>query len=117
MKARAITSEVILSSIRTRSDNSVGLSFSTPELASDEVLAFLELRNRNLKMLLQPMDGEAVELKEVKSELDEKTPAQRARAVLFLLWKQQNEAVEFETFYRQKMNAIIEQLKSKLNPT
>ena len=32
------------------------------------------------------------------------------------LWKQQNEAVEFETFYRQKMNAIIEQLKSKLNP-
>jgi len=113
---KAITCEVILSGLRTKSDNSLGISFSTPELKPDEVLAFVELRNINLKMLLQPMAGDAVELKEIKTELDEKTPGQRMRAVIFLLWKQENEAIDFEVFYRAKMNGLIEHLKLKLNP-
>ena len=62
------------------------------------------------------MGEEIAELKEVKTELDEKTPGQRMKAVLFLLWKQQNEAIDFDVFYKQKMNGLIEHLKLKLNP-
>lgn len=114
---KAISTEAILSGVRTRSDNSLGLNFVTPELTPDEVLAFIECRNRNLKILIQPMDEQPEAIKEVKSELDEKTPSQRLRACLFIAWRQEDHAVEFEVYYRQKMNGIIEHIKAKLQPT
>jgi len=113
---KAITTDAILTSASTRADSSLGLRFATPELQPAEKTAFFELLNRNLKLLIQPIDEPAVELTEVKGQLDEKTPSQRLRAVLFLLWKQENQAIDFEVFYREKMNGIIEHLKTKLNP-
>lgn len=113
---KAISTEAILTSVRTRNDNSLSLTLVSPELAPAEMLAFIECRNRNLKVIFQPVGEDIEALIEVKSELDEKTPSQRLRAVLFVLWKQENEAVDFEVFYRQKMNGIIEHLKLKLQP-
>lgn len=113
---KAITCDVILTSARTRSDGSLGISFATPELPAESKTAFFELLNQNIKMLLQPLAGDAVELHDVKGSFDEKTPSQRLRAVLFCLWKQENEAIDFEVYYRTKVNGIIEHLKLKLNP-
>lgn len=113
---KAVTCDVILMGASTKLDGSLALRLTTPELRPDEKLTFLELQGKNLKMLLQPVEGDAVELKEVKGELNEKTPAQRLRATLFVLWKQQNEAIDFEVFYRSKMEGIIEHIKAKLNP-
>lgn len=107
---------MILTSASTRSDGSLGLRFATPELEPADKTAIFELQGVNLKMLLQPENGEVLELKEVKSEFDEKTPSQRLRSVLFILWKQEAEAIDFEVYYRQKMSGIIEHLKIKLNP-
>ena len=50
---------------------------------------------------------------EVRPE-DYKSPAQRMRAVLYRLWEQGGHKTEFEDFYCAKMDAIIEQLKTKL---
>ena len=57
-------------------------------------------------------------------EFDTKTPAQRMRAVLYRLWEQtspkekgeQGEMVyvEFELFYKRKMNEMINHFKTKL---
>lgn len=116
MPAKAITCEVILTGASTRADKSLGLRLATPELLPDEKSAIFELQGLNLKMLLQPMNTETYELKEVKGQLEEKTPSQRLRAVLFCLWRQEKEAIDFETFYRQKINGIIEHLKLKLEP-
>ena len=115
--SKALSCPVILSSASTRADGSVGIRLSTPELKPEEKTAIFELQGLELTMFLKPADGQMTDLVEVKSELEEKTPSQRLRAVLFLLWKQQADAVEFEQFYRQKMNGIIEHLKLKLNPT
>lgn len=111
---------MILTGASTRNDGSLGLRFSTPELSPAEKTAIFELQNKNLKMLIQPMDGEISEIQEVKAGLDEKTPSQRLRGVLFLLWKQQTketdlEVMSFEVYYRQYMERLIESAKNKLH--
>lgn len=114
--SKAITSDVILTSASTRADGSLGLRFSTPELNPSEKTVFFELLNQNLKMLLQPKDGEPAELKDVKKEFECKTPSQRLRAVLFVAWKQAKEPGEFEDFYRKKVEFFIDDIKSHLQP-
>lgn len=113
---KAVTCPVILSSAATRSDGSLSLKFSTPELEASEKTAFFELLNLNLKLLLQPADGVPVELKEVKGQFDKKTPSARLRAVLFVFWKQADGTGDFEDFYRKRIDDVIELFKKKLEP-
>ena len=108
---------MILTSASTRVDGSLSLRFSSPELRPDEKTAFFELLNVNLKMLLQPVDGEPVELKEVKGLLDEKTPSQRMRGCLYVLYRQKcPPGKTFDSFYLDNMNRLIEDIKSQLEP-
>lgn len=44
-----------------------------------------------------------------------KTPSQRLRAVIFLLWEQSGKKVDQDEYYEIVMEKIIEQMKSKLN--
>ncbi len=111
---KALSSKVIITNVSTRVDGSVGIRLSTPELQPEEKTAIFELQGIELRMLLHPSDQTEVELKEVKADLSEKTPSQRLRSVLFIAWKQNNEAIDFEVFYRQKMNGIIERIKLSL---
>ncbi len=113
---RAITCPVILGRVSTRSDGSLTLSFSTPELKPDEKVAFMEVQNSNLKMLLQPSDNDPAELKEVKGQFDTKTPGQRLRSVLYIYWKQADGTGEFENFYRRQIEEIINNIKQRLEP-
>jgi hypothetical protein len=110
---KAITCPVILTGASTRVDGSIGLKFATPELSASDKAAFFELLNLNMTMLLQPSGEEPKELKEVKGEFDTKTPGQRLRAVLYVLWKETDGTGEFEEFYRRRMNSIIDKIKEK----
>lgn len=111
---KALTCPVILTGAATRADGSLSLRFSTPELSPDEKVAFMEIQNTNLKMLLQPSESEPAELKEVKGQFDRKTHSQRLRSVLFILWKQADGTGDFEEFYRRRMEDIINTVKTKL---
>lgn len=114
---KAITSPVIIEGVSTRKDGSLGLRLTTPELDSEAKLAFLELQNKNCKILIQPdtgMEG----LKEVKGEFDKKSHSQRLRAVFFVYWKHLREinqcGLSFEQLYAQEMEKLIENVKAKL---
>lgn len=113
---KAVTCPVILTGASTKNDSSLALRFATPELSPEEKTAFFELLNLNLKMLLQPADGVPSELKEVKGEFDRKTPGQRLRASIFVLWKQQAEPGEFDAFYLRRMEELIQQIQQQLEP-
>ena len=112
---KAISCEMIMTSASTRTDGSLGLRFSTPELPPADKTAFFEIQNLNLKVLLQPLNAVA-DLHEVKAEFEEKTPSQRLRATIFVYWKQQKEPGEFEMFYKRQMEKLIDFIKTKLNP-
>ena len=64
----------------------------------------------------QPPDPEAVTIPDVVQEFkNDKTPSERLRAVLYVLWEQQKPLViTFDAFYRAEMDRIITHYKGKL---
>jgi hypothetical protein len=113
-----LKTDVILDGCSTRTDGSLGLRLSTPELEPSEMTRFFQLRGRECVLLLQPKDSLPDEaFTDVKGQFDQKTPSQRMRSVLYLIWKQENKAIEFDLFYRQKMDGMIQHLKDQLEPT
>ena len=105
----------IITGIRSKVDRSLGLTLSTPKLSTEERAEFMNLQGISCMATFQPLE-EKVESLEIKGEVSTKTQSQRIRAVLFLLWRQAGEKEDFEDFYRNKTEQIIEHLKSKLDP-
>lgn len=48
------------------------------------------------------------------AEPDMKTPSQRLRGVLFVLWEQTGAQGDFDTYYRRIMESLINKYKEKL---
>ncbi len=111
---KRIQVNTIITGIRAKVDGSLGLTLSTPELNPDEKVAFMQLQNMDCKCLFEPV-GEKSDLLEVKGETETKTSSQRLRAVIYILWDQTGKTGDFETFYKQKMEQIIDWIKQKLN--
>lgn len=116
--SKALTTDAIITSASTRADGSLSFRVSTPELSSEEKVALIDLAQKPLRLLIQPLDGQPEAMVEVKGKLAEKTPSQRLRAVIWHWWKQggAGEVTSFEPFYQSKVEGLIEQVKSKLNP-
>lgn len=110
---KSIQTNAIITGIRARVDGSLGITLSTPELNSEEKVAFMELQNINCQTLFQPLE-EKTDLIEVKGETETKTSSQRLRGCIYVLWEQQGKKGEFEIFYKSYMEKIIDWVKSKL---
>lgn len=102
-----------ITGIRAKVDRSLGISINTPELTSEEKVAFMELQNINCRMLIEPLEEKA-DLIEVKGETQTKTSSQRLRGCLYVLWEQKGKEGTFEDFYRTYMEKIINWIKQKL---
>jgi len=103
-----------MGSITSRADHSVAFKVITPELRPSEAGALMQLHGRSCCVTVKPHDGSEAEPLKVTTERDRKTQAQRLRAVLFLLWKQQGEQGLAEHFYETRMEQIIESIKANL---
>ena len=102
-----------ITSLSSRADRSLRLSVVTPELSSKERALFMEYQNVNSDFLVEPID-EHDGVIDIEAEYEGKTPSQRLRAVIFILWKQKGEKGSFNTFYEQVMEAAINKVKEKL---
>lgn len=113
---KAIKVNVILGSVRSRKDGSLGLTLETPALSSAEKAAVFDLQNLSCEMLLNPIDtSDDCELVTINTDLNMKSPSQRLRSVLFVLYRQLNSLDSFQEFYVKQMEKMIEHFKSKLN--
>ena len=117
--------------VSTLADGSLRIYIGTPELSNETMVNVFSLIKRPGYVLIStnPLNQgqvDAVEKATINAEFNEKTPSQRLRAVVFKLWektqpKQINgdsgemEYVDFDLFYKRKMNEIINHLKTKLN--
>lgn len=79
-----------------------------------EKVAMMSLQGLLTEVLIYPKEERNVDVVEVTTGLEHKSPSQRMRAVLFLLWKEAKTDEPFETFYGKRMESLIEWLKSKL---
>ena len=114
MKALSLESQ--LTSVSTRSDGSLALRFATPELDPVAKTAIFEIQGKNIKLLMQPMDGTPDELIDVKKEFQTNTPSMRLRACLYVSWEQSNKPGEFDDYYRHRMEYFINEVKQNLQP-
>lgn len=110
---KTISTDVIITSLRSKVDRSISMSITTPELTAEEVAYFFQLQGSSLEMLLSPKDEEAPTVK-IDKDLNSKSQSSRIRAILYILWKQDNEDMDYETYYKAKTEKIIEHLKSKI---
>lgn len=103
---------------RLRKDGSASISFDTRELTAEEIFSIMGLRHAEGWMTFSPNQDD-VEVPEENAEVDTKTPSQRLRSVLYVLYKKDMEENKFvglfETFYKERMEKIIEMLKRKLD--
>lgn len=90
--------------IETHADKTLGVKLFLRELPAEEM---------GLLMSAYMAGHEGVEIEEVKTD-GLKTPSERLRSVIFVLWEQTTKDKNFETFYIEIMDKIIEMIKRKL---
>lgn len=110
---KAIAHHAVITSIRSKTDRSISYTVSSPELSSQEKSLFFELQNLNVNITIEPL-GEEAPIQKIDKEVNQKSPSQRLYAVFFLLWKQNKPEEDFETYYRNQMEIIIDHFKEKL---
>lgn len=111
---KTINLNVIINGVRAKVDRSLGLSLSTPELSPAEKAYFMELQGVNLDATFKPVDEPQTEPVKIDKEISQKTPSQRFRGVLFVVWKELGCKEDFETFYKSEYEKIIGYYKKKL---
>lgn len=114
----AIKLPAIFSGIRSRVDRSYTLTFSTRELGGSDASTLLDMQQSECWLVISPDDSiDSVDVPKTKPDAgtSQKSPGQRLRAVLFVLWSQVGKPGDFEDYYRQRMERIIEQFKAKLD--
>jgi hypothetical protein len=113
---KAIVMPAIFTRFSSRVDGSLGFSGSTPELSTIEKCAIFDLQNKNVRLLIEPMDYATDGKVEIKNPLGGKTPSERLRGVLFVLFRQKKIAGTYDEFYVKQMETVIQTFKDQLEP-
>jgi len=107
-----------ISRVQTMADGGLRLFVDTQEVGPEDKGLIMGLHKKLGWFLFAETALEkedTLDLPEIKFEKGEKTPSQRLRAVLFLLWEKQGKVGTSEEFYRRYLEKVIENLKSKLD--
>lgn len=105
----------ILDSISTMKDRTLKVVFRTNELSPMDAGILQSLVHEEGHVLFADVQLEEKDIPEGKPEFKtEKSPSQRLRNVIFVYWTQQGKPGDFETFRKQKMDQVIDFVKSKL---
>lgn len=117
----AKTSEIIqvpatVEGMSPKQDRSWKLTFETRELSGSEVKVLADNFQGEGWLVFKPNSNgiELAEIPETPAEAGVKTPSQRLRAVIMVLYNQQGSKGDPEAFYRTYMEKLIEYTKSKL---
>jgi hypothetical protein len=87
---------------------------SSTETTDENFLDFLKLRKTLVDIFIKPTEDEITKLVEIDG-IKKKTPSQRLRGVLYILWKQLSEVGDFAAYYKSEMEKIMNHYKNKLN--
>jgi hypothetical protein len=115
--------------IATRADGSIKVVVGSQELSSETMTRLFDLRRKVGYVLISTKEIsqeqiDAVETSTANMEFSEKTPSQRLRGVLYILWektqpKENDQGVEkfvdFDLFYKRKLNEIVNHYKKQLD--
>ena len=117
-----ITLKAQVESVSTRKDRTIKIAFSTQELKGKDAAKLLDLQNELVTLGIAEKGltpGELETLQDAKSGLDDvpnsKSNSQRLRGALYVYYEQnETEFTDFNLFYNNYMNQIINNVKAKL---
>lgn len=111
---KSIQTQAIITSLSSKQYGSLGLRVATPELSTQEKALFMELQGINLEIKITPKDEQVVPEYKVDKEIQQKHPSARLRAVIWRVWEQDGSQGDFDIYYKNSMENIIEHYKEKL---
>lgn len=115
MSSRIFTAPAILTSCAFSKDGGLRLGFATNELSNADKVIVAEYHGKFGTVAFREGDIEAEDLPDAKPSDERKTPSQRLRDVLFVLWKQEGSKGDFDAFYRKHLDRAIERVKNLLD--
>jgi hypothetical protein len=105
----------ILTRIAYLKDRGLSLGFATNELSDEDKVIASRFHNKFGWVLFSENQLTDKDIPTSDATDASKSPSQRLRASLFVLWTQTVEPkADFESFYRQHMEMIINKIKARL---
>lgn len=115
---KAIQLPAQLNPISRRKDKSLKLSFETSEMGTEAIVTLMALEGLEGWLSFAPNQTDLPEAPVENAEVEGKTPAQRMRAVLFILFKQAvakgKYVGTFDGYYGEQVEKILNALKDKI---
>lgn len=109
-----------VSKVTTMANRSLRITFDTRESLSDAEMGRITALHEKYGWLAF-LPGQEVAPEDLaglpalpKREEDDKSPAQRLRACLYVLWEQKGKDGDYEDFYQKQMARFIDAVKEKL---
>jgi|SRR5689334_19434393 len=114
--AKVFQAPAILTGVRATNDNGLALSFRTNELSTEEKVTAMQFHQKFGWILFRENQFADADVPQEDAASDEdKTPSQRLRAVLYVLWQQKGSKESFELFYRENLEKAISRVKRLLD--
>ena len=105
----------ILNSIAYTKDGGLRLGFVTNELGNEEKIIAGTFYAKFGYVCFKENQFKESEIPASDATDESKSPAQRLRATLFVLWKQRGNKGDFEAFYRENLEKAIDRVKRLLD--
>ncbi|MBC8227805.1 MAG: hypothetical protein H8E74_11860 [Gammaproteobacteria bacterium] len=114
--------EAQLDNIATRADGTLKVILGTQELSPEMSAKLFALHRKHAHVLISPhgIGKDQIDIvKDIavvtpKPAVRGKSPSQRMRNVFFVYWEQNGSKGDFDDFYEEEMDKVINHYKSKL---
>lgn len=107
--------EAILDGVTPRKDGSVTLRFITQEVSKADKVMLMEFYQSFGWLMFRANEFQESEIPTEAAKHDTGTsPSKRLKSVLFVLWKQRGSEGDFDAFYKQQIERVIDSVKAKL---
>lgn len=106
----------ILDGMSPLKDGGMSLRFHTNEASNDDKVTIMEYYQKFGWLVFSEQENPDVPMEDIRRDTGGKSPSQRLRNVLYVLYKQSGKAdITFEEYYAQKMEFVINRFKENLD--
>ena len=105
----------ILTGLSTLSDGGLAIRFHTNELSLDDKATALGFQGKFGWLCFRENEFSDADIPDTDAPDEDRSPSQRLRAALFVLYQQRGEKRDFESFYRENMERAISRVKNLLD--
>jgi len=111
----------MIDGVKTMKSNTLKIIIETQDVdtfTKEELAELFELNNKQIQVAFKENTIKVEEVDDYKPvESNDKTPGQRLRNALYVLWKEKGENCSSDEFYRKSMEWYIDLIKNRIEET